>query len=216
MESEQKCSGTKTGKTLKGLQRTMKSLWRSWNLRTLLLTLMLTVNMNSMVPRSSDYQSNLTPEVESIIDAHYEELAMKELERKQLLLVEDEICNRINELDLSMFDSPDKRGSGKFMHPELLRKFVLLERKLGRELAVTSGYRTPKHNASLKKRGLKVASNSAHMDFKAIDIPVKNSKERYEILASALEIGFNRIGVADRFIHLDIDESKYGRVVWTY
>ena len=44
----------------------------------------------------------------------------------------------------------------------------------------------------------------------------KNSEDRYKLVALLLETGFNRIGIASTFIHIDIDPDKSPNVIWTY
>ena len=109
------------------------------------------------------------------------------------------------------FDSPDVLGSGEEMKQTTLN---LLEKT--RELAeipfiITSGYRTPSHNE--KVGGV---NSSSHTKGYAVDIKCKSSLDRFKIIKSALEAGFNRIGVSGNFIHLDNDPSKPKNVIWTY
>lgn len=85
-----------------------------------------------------------------------------------------------------------------------------------RELAgiafvITSGYRCEKHN---KKVGGSVGSS--HLVGKAVDVRCTSSRERYNIVAALMVVGFNRIGVAKRFIHVDMDKTKDKNVIWMY
>lgn len=102
------------------------------------------------------------------------------------------------------------------MDPGLIRKLVLLEIELDRELKYNNGYRTKNYNNQLRKRGLKAVLNSAHIYHKAVDIRIKNSQERFEVMTAASKVGFPRIGVARTFIHLDVDESKPQETLWLY
>jgi uncharacterized protein YcbK (DUF882 family) len=74
-----------------------------------------------------------------------------------------------------------------------------------------SAYRTPEHNEAVG--GVK---DSAHTKGLAVDIRVQNSYERYRILMSLIKVGFNRIGIADTFIHVDDDTTKDPEVIWMY
>jgi zinc D-Ala-D-Ala carboxypeptidase len=76
---------------------------------------------------------------------------------------------------------------------------------------ITSGARCDAHN---KKIG--ASSTSSHTVGYAIDVRATTSREKYLILKSMIEVGFNRIGVADTFIHGDIDPNKSPSVLWTY
>lgn len=81
----------------------------------------------------------------------------------------------------------------------------------GTPFVVNSGYRCEDHNE--KVGGLE---NSAHTKGVAADIDAPDSHTRFLVLRSLLEHGFTRIGVSDNFIHVDADDSKPDRVVWTY
>jgi uncharacterized protein YcbK (DUF882 family) len=109
------------------------------------------------------------------------------------------------------FDSPDAPGSGQRMQESFMR---LLDDC--RELAevpfhVTSGYRTPQHNAEVEGK-----SRSAHIEGWAADILVRSSADRWAILWAAMRIGFNRIGIGSDFIHLDAHPDLPRNVIWTY
>lgn len=58
--------------------------------------------------------------------------------------------------------------------------------------------------------------NSSHLKGLAVDISVKDSRQRYIVLKSLIQVGFNRIGVAKTFIHVDDDKNKDSEVVWLY
>ena len=60
---------------------------------------------------------------------------------------------------------------------------------------ITSGTRCKKHNEVV---GGKL--NSEHLTGEAADILVKNSNERFKIVKSAIETGFNRIGIGKDFL----------------
>mgnify|MGYP003656016932 CR=1 FL=1 len=44
----------------------------------------------------------------------------------------------------------------------------------------------------------------------------EDSRTRFLILDALLAVGFNRIGIADTFIHVDSDLDKSQSVIWTY
>jgi uncharacterized protein YcbK (DUF882 family) len=60
------------------------------------------------------------------------------------------------------------------------------------------------------------ATKSSHTVGKAADIAYKNSRERYIIITALQEAGFNRLGIAKTFVHVDNDETKSADVIWTY
>ena len=76
---------------------------------------------------------------------------------------------------------------------------------------ITSAYRTKEHNAKIGG-----VANSSHLKGLAVDIRVNSSKERFFVLNALILVGFNRIGVAKTFIHVDDDKEKTNNVIWTY
>jgi len=83
--------------------------------------------------------------------------------------------------------------------------------RAGIPFIINSAYRTPEHNAKIGGK-----PNSSHLKGLAVDISVTNSRQRFVILESLIKVGFNRIGIADTFIHVDLDKEKSEKVVWTY
>lgn len=59
-------------------------------------------------------------------------------------------------------------------------------------------------------------SNSSHLKGLAVDISVTDSRSRFIVLKALIQAGFNRIGVAKTFIHVDDDKDKDPEVVWVY
>lgn len=84
-----------------------------------------------------------------------------------------------------------------------------------RELAgipfnINSAYRSPEHPLSIKN------PSSSHIKGLAVDISINSSRERFIVLNALISVGFNRIGIAETFIHVDNDKDKSNNVVWTY
>ena len=75
---------------------------------------------------------------------------------------------------------------------------------------INSAYRSPNHPLSIKN------PTSSHIKGLAVDISVKDSRQRFLILDALIAVGFNRIGIAGTFIHVDLDLDKSQNVVWTY
>lgn len=109
------------------------------------------------------------------------------------------------------FDSPDIQGSGQLMDPKLLNMIDEAREIYGKPIHVTSGYRTEAHN-----RKVGGVDSSSHLKGLAIDVACVRSDDRFKMLSALLEVGFNRIGVAGTFIHVDIDKDKSQNVIWTY
>lgn len=112
---------------------------------------------------------------------------------------------------LDEFDSPDVVGSGEWMDSDFLFMLDHARELAGIPFKINSGYRTIEHN---EKVGGK--PNSSHIVGKAVDIAIRNSRERWLILEALIDVGFNRIGLAKTFIHVDSDDYKDANVVWTY
>jgi uncharacterized protein YcbK (DUF882 family) len=76
---------------------------------------------------------------------------------------------------------------------------------------INSGYRTAGHNR--KVGGVKASSHTLGL---AADIHCTDSRNRAHIVSALMEVGFNRIGIAPTFIHVDNDPSKPEDVIWLY
>jgi uncharacterized protein YcbK (DUF882 family) len=109
------------------------------------------------------------------------------------------------------FDSPDVQGSGQLMDSKLLKMLDKTREIYGKPIHVTSGYRTEAHN-----RNVGGVPSSSHLKGLAVDIACIASSDRYKLLYALIEVGFNRIGVAKTFLHIDIDKDKSDNVIWTY
>ena len=118
----------------------------------------------------------------------------------------------------SEFDSPDVQGSGQMMDKKLLSMLDNVREIVQEPITITSGYRTPAHN---EKVGGKIPDEngnggSSHLKGLAVDISVRNARMRFKLLNAIQEVGINRIGIANNFIHVDIDKEKHTDVIWTY
>jgi hypothetical protein len=109
------------------------------------------------------------------------------------------------------FDSPDDPGSGHNMDADFLEMLDEARSRAGIPFVITSGFRTDEHNAELGG-----ANDSSHLKGCAADIFAYTSRDRFLILTSLLEAGFDRIGIGEDFIHVDSDWEKSGNLVWTY
>lgn len=95
--------------------------------------------------------------------------------------------------------------------PELVVRLNAARHAANTPFTITSGLRCVTHNASSGG-----SPSSSHLNGTAVDIKCTSSKQRYTIIQALLDAGFNRIGIAKSFIHVDIDPSKPTGVVWTY
>ena len=75
---------------------------------------------------------------------------------------------------------------------------------------INSAYRSPEHPESIKN------PTSSHIKGLAVDIKATDSTTRFKIIEALLSVGFTRIGIANKFIHVDLDFDKSQDVIWTY
>jgi len=104
-------------------------------------------------------------------------------------------------------------GCGEvLLDSELLEKLDYLRSLIDEPIKITSAYRCKEHNARIGGK-----PSSSHLKGLAVDIFIPNNHYRYKVLDNVfVEELFNRIGVAENFIHLDIDENKPQEVCWGY
>ena len=114
------------------------------------------------------------------------------------------------------FDSPLQEGSGQLMQDQFLHRLDQAREIANIPFRITSGFRIEADIERLLSQGYKVSRNSSHLKGCAVDIAIPSSEHRYIILNALLKAGFNRIGIADSFIHVDSDEEKVPFVIWTY
>ena len=105
---------------------------------------------------------------------------------------------------VSQSRSPGIKGSGKKMDAKLLMMLDRIRDIVGEPLIITSGYRSESWNA--KVGGVE---GSSHTKGLAVDISIRNSRMRFKLINALVEVGINRIGIADNFIHIDIDPDKH-------
>ncbi len=82
---------------------------------------------------------------------------------------------------------------------------------LHKPIVITSAYRCPEYNAAIG--GVK---NSAHTRGYALDVKCFGSKDRAELVNLLFDLGIERIGIAQSFVHFDIDPDKPSPRLWLY
>ena len=111
------------------------------------------------------------------------------------------------------FDCKSLPGSGVSMEGEFVILLDNLRQRIGRSIVITSGLRTLEHNRSVGG-----SPNSAHLRGMAADIRCNDSAHRALIILTwlAIEPPVKRIGIANGFVHLDIDRSLPDDMIWLY
>lgn len=94
---------------------------------------------------------------------------------------------------------------------EFLLKLDRARHLAGVPFKVNSGFRCPSWNQF--NGG---TPTSSHLIGLAADISTPTSWEYFQILKALFDVGFTRIGVGKKFIHVDDDPGKPGELIWTY
>ena len=113
--------------------------------------------------------------------------------------------------ELSEFDSPDEKGSGRYMDESFLMMLDHARGIAGIPFTINSGFRTKSHNAYVGGK-----DQSSHLFGYAVDIHCTDSRRRWIIIDALRQAGFNRFGVGNTFIHVDNDPDKDFSVMWLY
>ena len=93
---------------------------------------------------------------------------------------------------------------------KLANQLQELRNVVGSPIKINSGYRCENHPESIKN------PKSSHIKGLAVDIKCTDSKKRAIIIDALGYVGFKRFGIADTFIHTDIDNKKSNPVIWLY
>lgn len=112
--------------------------------------------------------------------------------------------------NLDEFECKCGCGQNRILHT-LIDELQMARDIAGVPFVIRSGYRCITHNMAVGG-----ASKSAHLAGEAVDIECTDSRTRYLILNALLARDFNRIGLADTFIHADISDTLPKEVVWLY
>ena len=95
------------------------------------------------------------------------------------------------------------------MDDAFLEKLDHLREECGFPFRITSGYRDETHPNEARKE-----KPGTHNQGIAADIAVSNGFERMNVVHNALKLGFNGVGVAKSFVHVDTRTTT--PVMWTY
>lgn len=107
-----------------------------------------------------------------------------------------------------------KCGCGELINKDTLILFMykldVARGIAGIPFVINSGHRCANHNQAVGGE-----PDSAHLVI-AADIKVETSSERFTIVDSLRKAGFNRIGLSQKFIHVDDDKAKPKNLIWFY
>lgn len=111
--------------------------------------------------------------------------------------------------------SPDEFAEPDKLRWSMLKMLDDLREQCGFPIYVTSSYRDPAHNAAVG--GVSDSSHTLAPDgfYSGVDIAVSSSQRLFDIVRYALELGFTRIGVYPKHVHLDIEARLPQNVIWT-
>jgi len=114
--------------------------------------------------------------------------------------------------DLRYFETSEfdcQQTGENLMIPEFLLMLDALRHECGFSFTITSGYRSPKHSIEAAK-----AKPGTHAQGLAADIATTDAHQRFVIVSNAIKLGFQGIGVARSFIH--VDSRNTAPRVWSY
>lgn len=97
------------------------------------------------------------------------------------------------------------------INQELFDKLNQAREIAGIPFVLNSAYRCEKHNKAVGG-----SSTSSHIKGLAVDIKADTGHKTFVILDALLKVGFTRIGIAETFIHVDVDKEKTQNTIWTY
>lgn len=97
------------------------------------------------------------------------------------------------------------------MNHDLIERLDIARDMCGFPFHITSSWRSKKKNQEVNGK-----SNSSHLTGNAVDLSCTNSTTRMYMIEALLTAGFTRIGISNRFIHVDVDEELPQNVIWTY
>ena len=94
------------------------------------------------------------------------------------------------------------------MHDDFMVMLDSMRVMYGRSIIVNSGYRCAAHNTKVGG-----SPKSMHLVGRAADLRVGDGRDAYQLIECAIRTGFNGIGIAKTFVHVDTRDKK---TVWTY
>lgn len=97
------------------------------------------------------------------------------------------------------------------LKPELVEMLDKARELSGTPYILTSTLRDTEKNAEVGG-----VNDSEHLTGNGVDVKCLDSATRWKIVKGAIEAGFNRIGIGEKFVHLGNGSNKPKNVMWTY
>lgn len=93
---------------------------------------------------------------------------------------------------------------------EFVSRLDLARKNAGVPFLITSGLRTKEEN----RNTMNAVSDSSHLFGLAVDLSVDDSSTRYRVIKALLDVGFCRIGIYAKHIHVDLSMTLPQNVIW--
>ncbi len=99
------------------------------------------------------------------------------------------------------------------LHPDLFKTLTELEKRMGFDLQINSGYRDPEHNSDV---GGVEHSEHTYDPAEGADVFCQRSVTRFKMVKELLAMGIRRIGIGATFVHVGIAKDKPQDAMWDY
>lgn len=97
------------------------------------------------------------------------------------------------------------------MNQDFIKKLDNARRIAGIPFVINSAFRSVEYEKAHGRKG-----TSSHTLGRAVDIRCNTDENRIIIVDALLRAGFNRIGIAKTYIHVDDSPKHKQRVMWDY
>lgn len=99
----------------------------------------------------------------------------------------------------------------KDLSNSLVERLIMAQNMAGFQFTITSAFRSQDYERSKGRKG-----TSSHCRGLAVDVSAVDSHTRYQVVIAAAMAGISRIGIGEKFVHFDIDETKAHPIIFHY